>query len=179
MRVPNVTTAVAAATAHGGSVLEDAKEVAHGPSNEPVEDDEVITPVVEAVVADPCGFPVHLYEEAACGGATLCGVRLDVYEWKQSSEWWAELGWTQLRWQSDVPRAASMSVLLGGPGADGTVGPVGAASEAEAAPLLSLRYVYGCPAKEGPSGLEAIVLAAGDGGAAEMRDLDANPIRLE
>ena len=178
MRVPNVTDAVAAAMTHGGSVLEDTENVKHGPSNVPEEDDEVITPVVEAVVADPSGFPVHLYE-AECAEGVICGVRFDVYEWKKSSEWYeSELGWKTLRFQSDVPRKARLALLMGEPGAEGVVGPVGAASDEQPSPLLTLRYVYGCAEREGKSGLEALVLAGGDGGAAELHDPDANPIVL-
>ncbi|KAL1510339.1 hypothetical protein AB1Y20_006655 [Prymnesium parvum] len=178
IRVPDVAAAVAAAVDNGGSVLEDAKEILHGPSNQPVEADDVITPVMEAVVADPNGFPVHLYQ-ANCSESAICGVRLDVYEWKKSSEWYqSELGWKTLRWQSHVPRHASLSVLIGGPESEGTIGPVGALSEDQPSPLISLRYVYGSPAPKKSSALEALVLAAGDGSPTELKDPDANSIQL-
>ena len=117
VRVADVAAAVAAAVTNGGSVLQEPRVVPHGPSLEPLEDDEVITPVEEATVADPCGFPVNLYNDTSCMGSVLCGVRLATDDWKKTQEWWqSELGWKTLRWQSDVPRLASLNVLLGGPG---------------------------------------------------------------
>jgi len=152
----------------------------HGPSNIPPEDDEVLTPLLEATIADPSGFPVHLYNasDAEQPQGVLCGVRLATDNWKKSQEWWeSELGWKTLRWQSNVPREASLAVLLGGPEAEGVVGPVGPAS-AEQPATVSIQYDYGCRPYEGESGLEAIVLSAGDGAEEKLCDPNDFPIVL-
>ena len=86
-RVPSVASALAAATANGGSVLSEAVEVEHGPSWVPEEPDEMENMVLEAVVADPSGFPLLLHECADADAACLSGARMDVYEWKRSQEW--------------------------------------------------------------------------------------------
>lgn len=178
LRVPDVADAVSAALEHGGSVIKDTKEIEHGPSNEPEEDDNVVTLVVEAVVSDPSGFPVHLYQ-ADCTQGTITGVRLDVYEWKQSSEWYAaELGWRQVRWQSNLVREASFSVLMGEPDCEGVPGPVGALTDDQPSPVLSLCYKYGCKPYSEDTGLEAIVLSAGDGSPTELQDLDSNQFQF-
>ena len=55
-------------------------------------------------------------EDDAGGPATLTGLMVDVYEWKASSDWYAEsLGWSLLRHQSYVPNEAAMAITVGSP----------------------------------------------------------------
>ena len=55
-------------------------------------------------------------EDDAGGPATLTGLMIDVYEWKASSDWYAEtLGWSLLRHQSYVPNEAAMAITVGSP----------------------------------------------------------------
>ena len=88
-RVPNVADAIAAATAAGGTLLSEAGPVEHGPSYVPEEADEIENIIVEAVVADPSGYPLLLHECAEAPAACLSGARVGVYEWKTSQEWCA------------------------------------------------------------------------------------------
>ena len=102
----------------------------------------------------------------------LTGVRLDVYEWKSSQTWYEEtLGWKTLRWQSNVPSDASVTVTLGAE-RDAAVGPCGPVAAGEP-PVVHARYRYGCkPTKL--AGVKAMVLG-GEGG--ELADPDGVPIR--
>ena len=62
----------------------------------------------------PSGCPLLLYEDTNATAAVLTGARLNVYEWEKSQKWWeSELGWTTLRWNSNVHREASLTVTLG------------------------------------------------------------------
>ena len=88
-RVPSVADAVAAATAAGGSVLQAAGPLEHGPSYVPLEEDEESNFLVEATVADPSGYALVLHECEAAPAACLSGARMGVYEWKRSQEWCA------------------------------------------------------------------------------------------
>ena len=88
-RVPSVADAVAAVVASGGSVLSEVTEVEHGASQVPDENEELTNPVMEAVVADPSGYPLLLHECTDATAACLSGARLSVYEWKRSQEWCA------------------------------------------------------------------------------------------
>ena len=199
--VPDVQAAVDAATAAGGSVLRAVETVEHGPTRE--EEDEVLNELVEAVVADPAGYPILLHEapstsaegaatgeEAGAGadadeadeaaGPVISGVRASCHEWLQSQEWYeATLGWSLLRWNSNVHREASLTLTLGPAGA--AVGaPVGPRGGAPTDGVIQLTYHYGCNPIASSGGLEAIVLAAaGGGGAAEMVDPDGYVLKLE
>jgi predicted enzyme related to lactoylglutathione lyase len=87
LRVADVAATLEAVSSCGGSVLETARTVEHGPSWEPEEPDEKENPVLEALVADPCGYPVLLIQDDMCKEPQLCGVRCDVHTWKDSQEW--------------------------------------------------------------------------------------------
>ena len=55
-------------------------------------------------------------EDVAGGPAPLTGLMIDVYEWKASSDWYAEtLGWSLLRHQSYVPNEAAMAITVCSP----------------------------------------------------------------
>ena len=86
-RVPSVADAVAAATANGGVVLSEPSEIEHGPSLIPDEPEENENMILEAVVADPSGYPLLLHECTDAEAACLTGARMNVYEWKRSQEW--------------------------------------------------------------------------------------------
>ena len=169
---PDLDAALAAARSHGGAVLSAPELVEYGASLVPDEEEETTTPVRQAAVADPDGYPLLLYEGGGGGGAVLTGVRLDVYEWKSSQTWYEEtLGWKTLRWQSNVPSDASVTVTLGAE-RDGAVGPCGPVAAGEP-PVVHARYRYGCkPTKL--AGVKAMVLG-GEGG--ELADPDGVPIR--
>lgn len=178
-RVPSVASAVEAITASGGSVLHEPAMVEHGPSLVPDEAEENRNEVLEAVVADPSGYPLLLHECADADAACLTGARLDVHEWKTSQEWWESLGWTTLRWNSNVHREASLTITVGANAvpADEPVGPRGSAS----APVLQLTYAYGCRpiAQPADGALASLVLAAADGTASELADPDGYKVLLE
>lgn len=186
MRVPDVAAAVAAAVSAGGTVVREAAVIDHGPSNEPEEDDETTTPMLEAVVTDPGGYPVLLFSAndtaaaAAAGEPALCCVRLEVYEWKASREWWEANGMKVLRWQSDVSRQASITITLGGGSDEGPVAPCGPAGAEQPGSLLQLVYHYGSKKRGNVDcGLQAVVLAAGEGDAAQLTDPNSFPVVLE
>ena len=61
----------------------------HGPSLVPDEPETTENVLVEAVVADPSGFPLLLHQCAEAECACLSGARLSVHEWKKSQEWCA------------------------------------------------------------------------------------------
>jgi catechol 2,3-dioxygenase-like lactoylglutathione lyase family enzyme len=157
-RVPDVAAAADAAASFGGSVLVAPSLVLYGPSLVPEEEDQVLTNVTQALVADPAGFPLLLFQDEACAGkGELCAARLDVTAWKPSQDWWAGRGLATLRWQSNLPREASIVVTVGPPGKE--AGPCGVIGEGCA--VLQLRYVFSAPDVVQAGGLEAIVLSGG------------------
>lgn len=181
-RVPSVAEAVAAATASGGSVLREVQTINHGPALAPVEEaDEVENPVVEALVADPSGYPLLLHE---CEGAPagLNGCRMAVHEWKASQEWYEQtLGWQTVRWNSNVHREASLTVTLGPKPADPPASPRGYLPEQCSHAVVQLMYIYGGPTVKHPEagGLDELVLAKADGADAEtLSDPDAYKLTI-
>jgi len=178
-RVPSVAEAVATATSCGGSVLREPEAVEHGPSQTPDEPEDALNTLTEALVADPSGYPLLLYEDDKAENAILSGVQLEVHEWKTTQEWWEELGWSTQRWNSNVHREGSLTVTVGAAPADPPIGPRGPPSPS-IAPVVQLTYVYGCsPVRHATGGLRAIVLAATDGGAAELSDPEGYRFVLE
>ena len=166
-RVPSVADAVAAATSSGGTVLRAAETIVHGPALAPVDEvDTTENPLVEALVADPSGYPLLLHE---CTGATpaLSGCRVGVYEWKASQEWYeSQLGWQTVRWNSNVHREASLTITMGPRAASPMATPRGYdAGQGESAAVVQLMYIYGCPPKTQPEvgGLAELVLARAEG----------------
>ena len=166
-RVPSVADAVAAATSSGGTVLRAAETIVHGPALAPVDEvDMTENPLVEALVADPSGYPLLLHE---CTGATpaLSGCRVGVYEWKASQEWYeSQLGWQTVRWNSNVHREASLTITMGPRAASPMATPRGYdAGQGESAAVVQLMYIYGCPPKTQPEvgGLAELVLARAEG----------------
>ena len=180
-RVPSVKAAVEAAVAAGGTVLRETAEIEHAASLVPEEPDEQSNIVVEALVADPSGYPLLLHECAEVESTILSGARVDVHVWKESQEWYESLGWSTLRWNANVHREASLTVTMG-PAAEGmVVGPRGALPPSSA-PVLQLTYNYNCKPIEqaADGGLGVLVLAAADGAdAAELSDPDAYKVVLE
>ena len=177
-RVPSVAAAAAAAAEYGGQVLIEPTTVTHGPSRVPEEDDELDHDIVEAVVSDPCGYPLLLYEVDGADAA-LCGARLDAYEWKRAEEWWNGIGWKTLRWQSNVPNEASITLTLSN--APGDAGPRGPPPPAGGVVQVTYQYAA-APIDVGDgSGLHALVLAAAnvDEAGAKLKDADGNPVALE
>lgn len=157
-RVPDVAAAAEAAASSGGSVLIAPAVVKYGPSLVPEEEDQVLTNVTQALVADPAGFPLLLFQDESCAGqGELCAARLDVTAWKPSEDWWAGRGLATLRWQSNLPRETSIVVTVGQPG--GVAGPCGLIGGGSA--VVQLRYVYSAPDVVQSGGLEALVLAGG------------------
>lgn len=176
LRVPDVAAALVAASASGGSVLSEPGTIVHGPSQTPEEPDSMDNEIVEAIVADPAGYPVLLHEAEGCTTAAFSGARCDCHEWKASQEWWESLGWSTVRWQSNVHREASLTVTLAAAAPTEPVGPRGATE-----PVLQLTYQYSCaPIVPQPSGgLGALVLAAADNAAAATADPDGYAVRFE
>lgn len=176
VRVASVEGAVAAATACGGTVLAPPTTLEHGASLVPDEPDELVTPVLEATVADPGGYPVLLYQPSAEAGgdgggdgagagagtaAFIGGARLDVHDWKRSQEWWHSLGWATRRWQSNVPRESSLTLTVAAAAeADAApVSPRGPAS-CDDEPVVQLTYRYGSgPVRPEGCGLHGLALA--------------------
>jgi catechol 2,3-dioxygenase-like lactoylglutathione lyase family enzyme len=154
-RVPDVAAAAITAASSGGSVLVAPSNVKYGPALVPDEDDQTVTNVTQAVVADPAGFPLLLFQDEACAGkGQLCAARLDVTAWKASEAWWTGRGLATLRWQSSLPREASIVVTVGQPGTEaGPCGLVGGGGSA----VLQLRYVYSAANVLQAGGLEALV----------------------
>lgn len=154
-RVPDVAAAVEVATANGGTVLKEPAVLKYGPSQVPDEEDETVTPIMQALVADPAGYPLLLYQDPECEGrGELSAARIDVTAWKPSEAWWCGLGFSTLRWQSNLPLEASITVTVGSEGATtGIPGPLGGSGS-----VLQLRYVYSSPHVTQPGGLEAIML---------------------
>ena len=179
LRVPSVAGAVAAATACGGTVLSEPEIIEHGPCWKPVEEpDEQRNDILEAVVADPSGYPVLLHE-AEGASASISGVRCECHVWKESQDWYESLGWHMQRYNANVHREASLTVSLGTEG--GVCGPRGGDEGA----VVQLMYRYGSSKVSHASGLEAIVLDAGtrvlvgDAGSEELSDPDGYVVRLE
>jgi len=178
VRVPSVPSAVEAAMACGGTVLSAVETIEHGPSWKPIEEpDEEANEIVEAVVADPSGYPVLLHESQ--GSVAISAVRCECHTWKSSQDWYEALGWTMRRYNSNVHREASLTLSLG---ADAQpCGPRGDESGA----VLQLMYRYGRGPVTSAGGLEAIVIDAGtrmlvgDAQSEELSDPDGYAIRLE
>ena len=85
------------------------------------------------------------------------------------------VGWTTLRWNSNVHREASLTVTVGAK-AEAAVGPRGHVAPLSA-PVLQLEYAYGCkPIKQKP--LATLVIAAADGEHAELTDPDDYSVRF-
>lgn len=184
-RVPSVAKVVAAVAEAGGAVLREEATVTYGPALVPDEEADSAkaksTPVVEALVSDPAGYPILLYEVAGTEGTLLSGARLETNEWKKSQEWWEALGWKTVRWQSHVPQAAALTVTVAADGAPSPeeMGPRGSLADSSV-PVVQLTYDYGSKPVKQKAGLGAIVLAAaaGDAGALEGNP-DDYPIRME
>jgi len=174
LRVPSVAAAFEAASACGGNVLSEPAIVVHGAGLIPEEPEDMDNEILEAVIADPAGYPILLHEAGDAQAASLSGVRCECHEWKTSQEWWEALGWKTVRWQSNVHREASLTVTLA-PKAE-TTGPRGAAD-----PVLQLTYQYGCNpiTPQAAGGLEAFVLARADDSASELSDPDGYAVRFE
>ena len=177
-RVPSVADACATAVANGGKVLREIETVNHGASMMPEENEELDNPVVEALVADPSGFPLLLHECDGAEAACLSGARLSVYEWKKSQEWYEKLGLQTVRWNSNVHREASLTITLGAAAADPPVGPRGHLPPSSA-PVLQLMYIYGAPPVEvADCGLRGITIGGGEA-AKELSDPDAYKVVLQ
>ena len=86
VRVPSVAAAVEAGIAAGGTLLKEVAVVAHGPSAQPEEADDVQNDIVEATLADPNGYPVLLHESKS-NEVAITGARCNVYEWMASQQW--------------------------------------------------------------------------------------------
>ena len=123
-RVPSVDEAVAAVrtwcadSSDKASVVVEPGTIEHVASLVPQQEDDAVNPVKQATVTDPSGASVLLWEaeDDAGGPATLTGLMIDVYEWKASSDWYAEtLGWSLLRHQSYVPNEAAMAITVCSP----------------------------------------------------------------
>lgn len=155
-RVPDVAVAASAAVANGGTVVLETSVRQYGPALVPDQPDETRTNVTRCIVADPAGYPLWLYQDPTCTGqGELCAARLDVTAWKASEAWWGGLGFSTLRWQSNLKEEASITVTVGD--ADGVaVGPCG--PEGGAGAVVQLRYVYMAPNVTQATGLEAFVL---------------------
>ena len=93
---------------------------------------------------------------------------------------WEGLGWSTLRWNSNVHREASLTVTMGAEPADPPVGPRGY-TVPSTTPVVQITYVYGCSPVDGAkSGLNALILAAGDEeDNKELADPDAYRIVLQ
>ena len=171
----DVDTAVAAAVASGGSMLRAAEEVSHGASLVPDEDEMKKTTIRQALVADPSGYPLLLYASGGGGGgggAQLSAARLSVFEWKASQEWYeSTLGWSTLRWQSNIPLEPSVTVSVGPADLKEAAGPCGPTGDSPGA-LLQLTYHYGADETSQAGGLRAIRLSRGGGAAAASSERD-------
>eukprot|EP00322_Chrysochromulina_rotalis_P007304 CAMPEP_0115859742 /NCGR_PEP_ID=MMETSP0287-20121206/16773_1 /TAXON_ID=412157 /ORGANISM="Chrysochromulina rotalis, Strain UIO044" /LENGTH=271 /DNA_ID=CAMNT_0003314053 /DNA_START=15 /DNA_END=831 /DNA_ORIENTATION=+ len=174
LRVASVASAVESATACGGTLLSEPSEIEHGPSYKPIEEpDEQENKILEAIVADPSGYPVLLHEDEGAAASTLSGVRVACHTWKETQEWYEALGWKMLRFNSNVHREPSITITVGEDG--DPIGPRGRPRGG----VVQLTYHYGCPEVEHSGGLEALVVAAGERDAEELRDPDGYIIRLE
>ena len=90
-RVPSVEAALLAATASGGTVLSEPMAIEHGPSLVPDEPEDNSNELLEAIVADPSGYPLLLHECADAGEPCLSGARFECRDWKKTQEWCARL----------------------------------------------------------------------------------------
>jgi len=167
-RVPSISDACEAAMSNGGAVLRAAEMINHGASLMPEENEEEDNPVLEALVADPSGYPLLLHECDGVEAACLSGVRIAVHEWKKSQEWYEKLGLHTVRWNSNVHREASLTITLGGGTANLPVGPRGYLPPSNA-PVLQLMYIYGASPVKDSSAVQ-IVLATD-----EAKDVVADP----
>ena len=192
LRVASLDETIAAVEAAGGRVVQPPADAEYGAARVPDEDAETTTTVVnEAAIEDPSGYPLRLFEGE--GPTAITAVRVSVHWWKRAEEWcvpprpaalcaapagrWrpprryaSELGWKTLRWQSNLPRDASIVVSVGPADvADGSVGPCGTTAADEPRAALQLQYKYASRAVKHPGGLEALVVA---GGGEPMRDAD-------
>jgi catechol 2,3-dioxygenase-like lactoylglutathione lyase family enzyme len=173
-RVPSVPAAVTAAVEAGGTLLREPATVVHGASQVPDENEEMKNEVVEALVADPSGYPLLLHECSEAEAPQLSGVRLEVHEWLASQEWWEDLGWHTLRWNSNVHREASLTITMGPCAADRPIGPRGHLSPSTE-PVLQLTYKYGSAAvSQAEKGLHTLVLKADSDGESETELADPN-----
>ena len=177
VRVPSVADALSAVEQHGGSVVSRATTFEYGPSLEPDEDEESTTPVLEALVADPSGYPLRLWEAEGTTTA-LSTIRLDVLSWKKSVAWYEETGGlTKLRWASMVPKEAAILVTMGPQMDPLALGPCGPLGDEERA-VVQLQYKYNAESIDGDGGLDALVLG-GKGEGSEETDLDNYKVRFE
>ena len=83
----SVASAVESAKASGGTVLSEPASVEHGPSYKPEEEpDDQRNEILEAIVADPSGYPLLLHE-AEGAAVAFSGARCECHAWKASQEW--------------------------------------------------------------------------------------------
>ena len=153
--------------------------IEHGPSWKPVEErDDERNERLEAIVADPSGYPVLLHEAEGVTAALISGARFECHAWKASQDWYEALGWTMRRYNSNVHREASLTLTVGANAEP--CGPRGGTSGA----VLQFMYRYGSSPVKHAGGLEAIVLDAGTrvlvgDRPTELTDPDGYVIRLE
>ena len=177
--VPSVASALETAKACGGTVVRMPETIEHGPSWKPVEErDDERNERLEAIVADPSGYPVLLHEAEGVTAATISGARFECHAWKASQDWYEALGWTMRRYNSNVHREASLTLTVGANAEP--CGPRGGTSGA----VLQFMYRYGSSPVKHAGGLEAIVLDAGTrvlvgDRPTELTDPDGYVIRLE
>jgi len=177
--VPSVASALETAKACGGTVVSMPETIEHGPSWKPVEErDDERNERLEAIVADPSGYPVLLHEAEGVTAATISGARFECHAWKASQDWYEALGWTMRRYNSNVHREASLTLTVGANAEP--CGPRGSTSGA----VLQFMYRYGSSPVKHAGGLEAIVLDAGTrvlvgDRPTELTDPDGYVIRLE
>ena len=180
-RVPDLKAAIATAKAAGGTLLEEASIVEHPPALIPDEDDESKTPIFQAKIADPCGYPVLLYEaglEANPNPPALCAVRLSVHAWKFSQEYFERAcGWSTLRWQSNLPLDASITVTMGDASLAGAIGPCGPVASDSDTSVLQLYYAYDSDVIGHDDGLQSLVIKGGN--KACGADPDSYPITFD
>lgn len=165
VRVPSVADALAAGEKNGGIVVRGADKMMYIGALIPEQRGEVQTNITEAMISDPAGYPVHLYEVAE-QTPLLAGAQLLVVNWPGHKKFWEALGWTTVRDQSLVPFVAARTWNMAAqPGAPDPkdMGPRGA-WKGPTEPVVQLRYDFGCTRlKMNPKGLAAIVLKAADG----------------
>jgi len=177
VRVTDLEAVAATVAANGGRIVKEPSSVDYGASLFPDEDEETVTSVQQALVTDPDGYPVLLYQGSGEDPALLCAVRLNVHEWKRSEEWYQQvLGWSKLRWQAALPREASITVTVGPEGLP--VGPCGPIDGA-ARPAVLLRYAYGSAPIQGADALEALVVRAASAETDRVQDPDGYQIVFE
>ena len=73
------------------TVLSEPMAIEHGPSLVPDEPEDNSNELLEAIVADPSGYPLLLHECADAGEPCLSGARFECRDWKKTQEWCARL----------------------------------------------------------------------------------------